>query len=211
MSSSPSAVDFEQLTPTAPAEPAPSLAEAAQKARRLVAAAEAEADRIRDEARAAGFDEGFAAGREEAREAFAPTALAMAEALARVSSLEADAADRVEAEAVDLAMHVAERVVAGTIAVEPARLLDVVRGALRTIVERERVTVLVHPDDLDLIRESVSELTGSLGGMEHLEVQEERRVGRGGAIIRTSFGEVDARIETKLAGAREAIEKELSA
>jgi flagellar assembly protein FliH len=191
-------------------EPAPSLAEAAQKARRLVAAAEAEADRIRSEARDAGFAEGFAAGREEVRVELAPSFDAAAATLAEVRRLEADYADRVEAQAVDLAMHVAERVVAGAVAVEPSRLLDVVRGALRTIVERERVTILVHPEDLPLLRDSVSELTGSLGGMEHLEVQEERRVGRGGAIIRTSLGEVDARIETKLSRAREAIEKELS-
>src|SRR3954467_9037429 len=107
MSSSPSAasaVDFEQLTPTAPVEPAPSLAEAAQKARRLVAAAEAEADRIRCEARDAGFSEGFATGRDEAREALAPTASAVVAALSAVRALEAEVADRVEAEAVDLAM-----------------------------------------------------------------------------------------------------------
>jgi flagellar assembly protein FliH len=102
-------------------------------------------------------------------------------------------------------------VVAGTIAAQPERLLDVVRGALRTIVERERVIVLVHPDDIGLMREGVAELTGSLGGMEHLEVQEERRVGRGGAIVRTTFGEVDARVETKLKRAREAIQAELGA
>ena len=41
----------------------------------------------------------------------------------------------------------------GAIAVEPERVVDVVRGALRRLVERERVTVLVHPDDLELVRE----------------------------------------------------------
>ena len=107
-------------------------------------------------------------------------------------------------------MRIAEKVVAGSVDVEPARLLDVVRGALRTIVERERVVVLVHPDDLDLLRDGLAELTGSLGGIEHLEVQEERRVARGGAILRTSFGEVDSRIETKLARAREAVVEGLS-
>jgi flagellar biosynthesis/type III secretory pathway protein FliH len=208
--SGPASVDFEQLTPAAPAKPAPSRADAAQQARRLVAAAEAEADRIRDEARTAGQAEGYAAGRDEALAQLAPNAQAMIEALTAVRSLEADAVDRVEREAVELALHVAERVVSGTIAVEPERLLDIVRGALRTIVERERVTILVHPDDLDLMREGMADVTGSLGGIEHLEVQEERRVGRGGAIIRTSFGEVDARIETKLERAREAMKKELA-
>ena len=62
MSSSPDAsavdVDFGQLTPVADPEPAPSLEQAARNARRLVAAAEAEADRIREEARSAGHAAG---------------------------------------------------------------------------------------------------------------------------------------------------------
>jgi flagellar assembly protein FliH len=202
-------VDFRQLTPTAPGAPAPSLEVAARQARALLAAAETEAGRIRDEARAAGYDEGFAAGREAARAELTPAASAMGAALSELNDLQAHAADRVEREAVGLAVHLAEKVVAGAIAAEPERLLDVVRGALRTIVERERVVVFVHPDDLSLMREGVAELIGSLGGMEHLDVQEERRVARGGAILRTSIGEVDARLEAKLSRARETIEEEL--
>jgi flagellar assembly protein FliH len=213
MSSSPSApsgFDFEQLTAPAPRAPAPSLEAAAERARALVTAAEVEAQRIRDQARTEGLEEGFLTGRETARADLAPAMSAMADALRQLEQLQGQAADNVERQAVDLAMRVAEKVVAGTIAVEPERLLDVVRGALRTIVERERVVVLVHPDDLGLMRDGVAELTASLGGMEHLEVQEERRVGRGGAILRTSFGEVDSRLHTKLERAREAIEKELA-
>ena len=212
MSSSPDAgldVDFGQLTPVAPPEPAPSLEQAALKARRLVAAAEAEADRVRGEARAAGHAEGFETGRSEALAQLAPSVAAAVEALTAVRALEADASERVERQAVELALEVAERVVAGTIAVSPERLFDIVRGALRTIIERERVTLLVHPDDLDLMRDGVTEVTGALGGIEHLEVQEERRVGRGGAIVRTSLGEVDARIETKLERVRSVVEQEL--
>jgi flagellar assembly protein FliH len=213
MSSSPDAavdVDFGPLTPVAPPEPAPSLEQAARNARRLVAAAEAEADRVREEARAAGHAEGLAAGRAEALAEAAPSLSAAVEALAAVRALEADLADRVEHQAAELALQVAERVVAGTIAMSPERLLDVVRGALRTIIERERVTLLVHPEDLDLMRDGVAEVTGSLGGIEHIEVQEERRVARGGAILRTRVGEVDARIETKLERVRSAVEQELS-
>jgi flagellar assembly protein FliH len=183
---------------------------AVKKARSLVAAAEAEAQRIRADAFAAGHAEGFAAGRAEAAAQISPAASALADATRQLNLLQSEAAERIEPEAVDLAVRVAEKVVAGTVAVEPARLLDVVRGALRTIVERERVTVLVHPEDLELLREGVAEVTGSLGGIEHLEVQEERRVTRGGAILRTSFGEVDATIETKLARAHDAVIEGLS-
>jgi flagellar biosynthesis/type III secretory pathway protein FliH len=50
----------------------------------------------------------------------------------------------------------------------------------------------------------------SLGGIEHCEVQAERRVSRGGALVRTPDGDVDARIETKLERAREVVEDALS-
>ena len=213
MSSSPDApavdVDFGQLTPVEAPAPAPSLKKAALTARELVAAAEAEADRIRDNARAIGLSEGLALGREEAVAQFQPSIGAAVEALAAVRALEADAAERVERHAVELALQVAERVVAGAIAVSPERLLDVVRGALRTVIERERVILLVHPDDLDLMRRAVADVAGSLGGIEHIEVQEERRVSRGGAVVRTALGEVDARIETKLDRVRSVVEQEL--
>jgi flagellar assembly protein FliH len=207
MSSSPNPVDFAQLTPVGPVEPAPSLEAAGREARALVAAAEAEAERIRSEAFAGGFE----AGRAEALASLAPVAQAFGSAVDSLRALEASTADRIEHSAVDLAVAMAERVVAGTIATEPSRLLDIVRGALRTIVERERVTVLVHPEDLALMRDASADVVGSLGGVEHLEVQAERRVGRGGAILRTSYGEVDARVETKLARVRDAMEQELSA
>src|SRR6476661_4137556 len=104
MSSSPDAaaldVDFGQLTPVAPPEPAPSLEQAALKARRLVAAAEAEADRVRDEARNAGRAEGYEAGRSEALAQLTPSVAAAVEALAAVRAMEADASERVERQAV---------------------------------------------------------------------------------------------------------------
>jgi flagellar assembly protein FliH len=212
MSSSPepAAVDFGQLTPVATPELAPSLKKAAVQARQLVAAAEAEADRLRDNARAIGLAEGLAIGKQEAVAQFTPSIGAALEALSAVRALEAEASERVERHAVELALQIAERVVAGTIAVSPERLLDVVRGALRTLVERERVTLLVHPEDLDLMRAAMAEVTGPLGGIEHIEVQEERRVGRGGAIVRTALGEVDASIEAKLARVRSVVEQELA-
>jgi flagellar assembly protein FliH len=50
----------------------------------------------------------------------------------------------------------------------------------------------------------------SLGGIEHCEVQAERRVSRGGAVVRTPEGDVDARVEIKLQRAREVVEAALS-
>jgi flagellar assembly protein FliH len=53
-------------------------------------------------------------------------------------------------------------------------------------------------------------LVAELGGVEHVEVQAERRVMRGGAVVRTAEGDVDADLPTKLQRAREVLERELS-
>ena len=105
----------------------------------------------------------------------------------------------------------AEKILGAAVAVDPELVVEAVRGALRGLVERERVTVLVHPDDLELVRGAMGGLVATLGGIEHCEVQAERRVGRGGAVVRTPDGDVDARVETKLERAREVVEAALGA
>jgi flagellar assembly protein FliH len=179
----------------------------------VVAAARAEADEIREQARAEGLAqgraEGEAAARAEADALLHPALQALAAAGDALAAERAEVAGRVEHQAVELALELAGKVVAGAVEAQPERVLDVVRGALRCLVERERVQVLVHPDDLALVRDAMDGLRGELGGIEHVEIQEERRLGRGGAIVRTPAAEIDADLRTKLDRAREAVIAEL--
>jgi len=179
----------------------------------VVEAARAEADQIRAQARAEGFAaghaEGAAAARAEAQAQVAPAVQALAAATDAFVAERAALADQVEARAVELAFELAEKVVAGAIAAQPERVLDVVRGGLRCFMERERVQVLVHPEDLGLVRDAMEDIAAELGGIDHIEVQEERRLSRGGAIVRTPAAQVDAGLRTKLERAREIVMAEL--
>jgi len=190
---------FEQL------EAPPSL----QEVEDPVAAAQAEAERIREEARAAGHAEGMLAAQQQTEAALRPALQALSEAVAQVEAIRDEASAAVERDAIELAVQLAEKIVAGAIEVEPERVVNVVRGALRRLVERRRVTILVNPEDLELIREATNGFITGLGGIEHCEVQAERRVLRGGAIVRTEEGQIDATVETQLARARELIALEL--
>ena len=163
-------------------------------------------DAVREQA----FEEGFAAGVAEAQSQLEGPASALAAAADQLQALRTDAAASVEADAVDLALRIAEQALGAAIAAEPELVVEAVRGALRRLVERDRVLILVNPDDLELVRDHVGRLVSELGGIEHCEVQAERRVRPGGAIVRTTEGEVDATLETKLARAREVLEHELA-
>jgi flagellar assembly protein FliH len=146
----------------------------------------------------------------ESREELRSAAEALAAASAAVKVAAEERAEQLEREAAELGIHIGEKVLAGTLDVQPWRVMDVVRGALRCLVERERVTVHVNPADLELVREAVETLRLTMGGIDHLEVQEERRVARGGAVVRSATGEVDARLETKLQRVREVVAAELT-
>jgi flagellar assembly protein FliH len=181
----------------------------------VVEGARAEADAIREQARAEGLAlgraEGAAAAREEALAQLRPAVAALAGAVEAMAATRDEVADRVEARAVDLAFELAEKIVGGAVAAQPERVLDAVRGGLRCLVERERVQVLVHPDDLTIVREAMGDVAGELGGIEHVEVMEERRLARGGALVRTPHAEIDGALRTKLERAREVVAAELEA
>src|SRR3954452_21772850 len=126
--------DFQTLEPLPPPKPPVSEAEQVMD---LLAEARAEAEQIRRQA----LDEGFAAGRAEALEVLEPALSALASAVAQVNEQQVTAAEELERRAVELGLALAQKVLAGTLSVEPERVVDAVQGALRGIVERERIIV----------------------------------------------------------------------
>jgi flagellar assembly protein FliH len=189
--------DFEPLQAS---EPPPRDAHA-----RLLAQATADAAQLRERARAEGFEEGRAAGREQGAAETHAAADALADALQGVQALRSEVADAVEADAIDLALALAGKILAGALQVRPELVVEVVQGALRRISDRRRITVLVNPADLDTVRSALGQITAQGSGVELCDLQSDERVAAGSAIVRTAEGEVDASVATQLERAREVV------
>lgn len=174
-----------------------------------IAEARAEADRIRETARAEGHAEGQAAALAAAQPPLQAALDALQQAIAGVEQVRDETAAMVERDAIELALQLSEKIVAGALAVESERIVDVVRGALRRLSERRRVTILVNPADLETVRNASESFITTLGGIEHCEVQAERRITPGGAVVRTEEGQIDSQVNTALVRARELVELEL--
>jgi flagellar assembly protein FliH len=175
----------------------------------VLSAAHADAEHIRQQARAAGEAEGRAAGLAAARAEMDPSLQAMGGAVQALEAVRDQVIAELEHDAVALALRMAEQMGAGALDVAPERVVDIAAVALRRIRDRQHVTLVVNPADLELMSESVTRLQSELGGIEHLNVQSDRRVGRGGVLARTDEGEIDASLETQLARAREIVAAEL--
>jgi flagellar assembly protein FliH len=157
-------------------------------------------------AAAAGRAAGFAAASEEV----AAAVRALKSALEGIEALRDELAQKLEGDAVELALSLAQRIVAGSLDVAPERVVDVVRGALRRVSDRHRITIVVHPDDVALVSDQLEALNRELGGIDGGVVQGDRRVARGGAIVQTLDGAIDAEIESQLDRARAVVAEELA-
>lgn len=183
---------------------------ASDRAAIILAEARAEADALRAEARRAGYEAGLAEGRTAADQELVPARSALEQAARLLAAQLEERAELLERQAAELAVRLAERVVATALEVRPELVLDTVRGALRGVLERDRLVLEVNPEDLALVQSGVAEIAAQLGGIRSLEVVAEARVSRGGCVVRTVAGEIDATITGQLARARDVILAALS-
>jgi type III secretion protein L len=180
--------------------------EAAQRARDILSAAEAEAQRIRSEAEA---------DRERMRAEAAE--VGRQEGLAQVTQLVARAAlerDRLlasaEAELVRLSLSVAEKILRREVA-RQTPVVEIAASALEEARQRRVVVLRVHPEDASALRACERQLVAILSQAPGLDLREDPGVSRGGVVVQTEGGTIDAQLDTQLQALRSALEEVLPA
>jgi len=148
----------------------------------LVARAQDRAQRIEEEAR----DSGLQAGRAEA-------AVELIDAARARDAILAGATDEVLRVAAALAQHI----VGKHVEAEPGRIAQLVAPQLMRVRGAKAVRVCVHPDDAPALRDALA--TAADGEPPAgLEVATDAAMARGGCLVQSDVGEVDARVETRL-------------
>lgn len=105
---------------------------------------------------------------------------------------------------VKLAMEVAERLVGG-IPISAEMVEGSIRETLAHVEEGTEFQVLLHPADLELLRQSGRPLLPDAEAERKLVFQSSAEVTRGGCLVRTRFGVLDGRRESKLEVMKQAL------
>ena len=185
-----------------------------EEAETIISEAQAEADRILNEARVKALSErerlyevALDQARKETSDSVDPAQSlaiedlrAAGEALrAACQELEATTQRRlaaVEAQILDLAFQIAERVVGAELDTRPERVVDNVRQALARLAASD-ATVRLNPADMPVVQQALLELQAERNVGDMLSFEEDSRVERGGCIVVSENGSVDARPSTK--------------
>lgn len=187
----------------AQAEAARILEDARTEATTLAAGTE---ERARVEGRAAGAAEGRAEGleqgraeaRTEAAEAFAAVEAAFTRAL---DSFEADRRrlrEQAREDVLRLALAIGGRVALRLPEIDPAVAADQVAEAIRLVGTATRLEVRIHPGDRPAVADALPGLLARFEASVDAALVDDPAVDRGGAIVRTPEGSVDARVRVQI-------------
>lgn len=148
---------------------------------------------MKESARKAGFAEGLARGEKEGRQAAAKQHQAQLEQLqstvCQLLVYRSTIRTEVEREVVELAFAAARRILRREATLDRTAAAGIVRSCMDEKSNSEVTRVLVHPDDLEQVRLSVG---------PGIAVASSKEVARGGALLETTNGVLDARIDSQL-------------
>ena len=96
-----------------------------------------------------------------------------------------------------LALEVAQKLVAG-LPISGEMVESAVREALEQVEETAAYHIYLPPDDLALLQQMNSELISAESGAPALHFHPAPELARGGCLVKTRFGIIDARRETKI-------------
>jgi type III secretion protein L len=168
--------------------------EAEQKAQEIVDRAEADAE----ETRQRGYQEGYQEGAGQYTEQ-------VTRALLELKKKE----QALEGEFVKLVRLCVEKVLSQELKLHPDAVAGLVRNALHDARQQREIIVRIHPDDVEQLKKNKARLLEMLARASDIEIRGDNAVARGGCMVMTELGTIDASLERQLKAIEDAIDEEM--
>ena len=149
----------------------------------------------REKGREEGKEEGFASGKAEVDDLVKRTQ----QILYRAYAMRETVLKETEQEVVDLVLLITRKVIKIISEHQKGVIVSNVKEALRKVRSKGTIIIKVNIADLKLATEHRQDFINMMEGAQSIEIVEDGSIDRGGCIIETDFGEIDARISSQLA------------
>lgn|GEM_PF-135644 len=190
------------------------IREASEEAQRLLAEAEQQIDawwkerRLQDEdlsetLKIEGFNQGYSEGAAKAelemKELLEKATAEASELLQLAHRAKEDLIQEAEPFLVELSCSIAEKILDHQLTIEPDFTLELIRKNLARKREKGLISLCVAPEHFEFVYGAREELSLAIDSQAELQILPDATVKDRGCVIRSSFGSVDARIDTQLA------------
>ncbi len=110
-----------------------------------------------------------------------------------------------EEEILKLSVEIARKILQRELMQDEEAVLRTIRKAADFLNERTSIKILVNPDDMRKVEEAIPEIRRGKK-IDRIELSEDAAIERGGCILETGFGTINATVEDQLAAIKEELE-----
>lgn len=141
-----------------------------------------ECEKLKESAQAAGFVEGYQK---------------WAEHIAKLEEEIVKVRQELEKLLIPVALKAAKKIVGREIELSEDTIVDIVSNSLKAVSQHKKITIYVNKKDLDPLEHSRTRLKEIFEGLEVLSLRERADIARGGCVIETEGGIINAQLENQ--------------
>ncbi len=147
-----------------------------------------------EKARKDGYDAGYESGKNEVERLIERMHTIVEGAIDKRDNIISDA----EIQIIRIILLICRKVVKSISEEQKGIIIENIKDSLEKIKGKTEVIIRVNTEDLELTTEHKDTMMQRFEELKHVTILEDTRVDKGGCIIETDFGSVDARIATQL-------------
>jgi flagellar assembly protein FliH len=170
-----------------------------------------EDERRIEEARQAGYEQGYQEGIEQAKAAVAQQYADMLQEartiLEQAYVLKQQIIQESEPFLIEMSCAIAEKIVDRQLTLEPEWTVDQIKKLLQRRKEKGAIVLCVSPSQFAYIQDAREELLHAVDSQAELEILPDASVQDRGCVIRSAYGSIDARIDTQLREIKAALQE----
>ena len=142
-----------------------------------------------------GYAEGFKKGEDAAREELKPFLETTEGLVSDLTGFRKDMYDKLEREMVEMVIRLAKKVIHFEFSTRDDAVQEMIRLAVQSVLDRESMVIKINPTDKGYAESFRPELHNLFGDIKNITFEGHSGVERGGCVVETNFGVVDARID----------------
>jgi flagellar biosynthesis/type III secretory pathway protein FliH len=166
-------------------------------------------EEIKEKAFQDGFAEGQKVGFESGIKKVDTVINSLYQALVQLQNIRIEIHQELEKEMAQLALAIAKKIVCHEVKTTQETVVCVAREALSRVENPGEIRIKLNPEDLQFINDTQSQLSQLLHNVDHIRFEGADSIQRGGCLIETDRGDIDARIEKQFQAIEETFQIQL--
>ena len=145
-----------------------------------------------------GYQEGSKEGREEIVESAKSIMIRSQSIVEEAMKIKKNTLEENEKNIIEIALEIAKKIIKKEVREDKTIVELNLKTALKKIPISKKMTIILNWEDLEHVKEIKQQLISEIHGVDQIEIIEDQKLDKGGCILETSIGTIDASINSQI-------------